>query len=1132
MTEATKNINAEKIQGNLTVSSVSATTSIVTANFQMTSGATNGYVLTSDALGNARWAASTGGSGGTSTDTYVTGFTYNDANKLTISQNGGQSNLDVFINTMTGLTVNGNVLVNGYISANTIYNVNGSSILYNITASTIYTDYIDFNTNATVPQSEGRVSWDSGTGTLNIAVGDATTGLIDLQVGQEEMVRVFNSEGDTLTKGTIVYVSGNNGNRPSVKRAIATNDGYSVTTLGVVARDITSGAEGYVTTFGIISNLNTLGLTGGTPIWLSPYSAGTYTEIKPQAPQHTVLIGYVVRISATVGSIFVNISNGWELDELHDVRISGVTTGDLLVRGTYNGSNLWVNSKTLQGDYNINGNLVITGTTNTNILTATTIYTNTIGVSGNCVTDAYIGNLYGCSPITIHDSIQNVGSSATGITSFAFGSITQALGNYSHAEGGSTIAVGDYSHAEGDGTSAVGNGSHAEGSSTIATGDWSHAEGEFTQAIGTYSHAEGSSTITTGTYSHAEGDSTQTIGGYSHAEGYLTKSIGPYSHAEGGTTNTGQYFYTVAGGSSGVIALDGTYGDVSGDFTSNGIILEISGNFIWYELDVSNPPYFDGTNTIITLVDTSVSPGPYIGIPGVFQPSSADTLLGGNYSHTEGGSTIAVGVGSHAEGYQTQSIGYYSHAEGRNAQSIGDYSHAEGYQTQSIGTYSHAEGELTTSIGVGSHAEGYDTVATGNHSHAEGNGSTSIGVGSHAEGYDTVATGNYSHAEGSGGKDTGPYGDYSHTEGRSTRADGDYSHAEGFNTFTNNKALYSHAEGVGSQAQEIGSHAEGLNTITTGGYSHSQGVSTLASGDYSFASGSASTASGIASFIHSTNSTVTGDRSVVLGGQGISGTTSDFVYVSNLNINTTPTNNDSNTQILSRNSSTGDIEYTNLSLLTGYTDTFTTGFTYSNNNLTISRNQGQPPLTVTINNFTGLTINGSLSASTYLGLPQTIYSSASSGETVIGTTNNTFSKALFVPANSYTTDDVPEVLVRARRVTGTTGNGAYTTRLYWNTSPSISGSPVLLAVAPSVTNVNNSSFMSRNIAIVDATNLSNVTELLGTYSTDAGTNANGVIARAPSDVVIDWTQDGYLVVAIQFTSSLGSGYCNLIKISK
>jgi hypothetical protein len=42
------------------------------------------------------------------------------------------------------------------------------------------------------------------------------------------------------------------------------------------------------------------------------------------------------------------------------------------------------------------------------------------------------------------------------------------------------------------------------------------------------------------------------------------------------------------------------------------------------------------------------------------------------------------------------------------------------------------------------------------------------------------------------------------------------------------------------------------------------------------------------------------------------------------------------------------------------TDTFTTGFTYSDNTFTISRNQGQPDLTATINTVTGLTINGDL----------------------------------------------------------------------------------------------------------------------------------------------------------------------------
>ena len=290
--------------------------------------------------------------------------------------------------TVTGDTdILGDLCVEGNIDYDGNLVVSGSAVFQSgITANTIYTDYIDFNTGATVPQSVGRVSWDSGTGTLNVAVGDGDTGLIDLQVGQEEIVRVFNDEATTLVKGEIVYVSGSNGNRPRVKRSVAISDGYSVTTLGMVSRNIASGDEGYVTTFGIISNLNTLGLSGGTPIWLSGTVPGAYTSTKPIAPKHIVLIGYVVRVSATVGSVFVNISNGWELDELHDVRISGVTEGDLLIRSSYSGTPVWVNSKTLKGNYTFSGNTNQIGnfniTGNTNQIGNFTITGNTFQ-SGN-----------------------------------------------------------------------------------------------------------------------------------------------------------------------------------------------------------------------------------------------------------------------------------------------------------------------------------------------------------------------------------------------------------------------------------------------------------------------------------------------------------------------------------------------------------------------------------------------------------------------------------------------------------------------------------------------------------------------------------------------------------------------------
>jgi len=71
-------------------------------------------------------------------------------------------------------------------------------------------------------------------------------------------------------------------------------------------------------------------------------------------------------------------------------------------------------------------------------------------------------------------------------------------------------------------------------------------------------------------------------------------------------------------------------------------------------------------------------------------------------------------------------------------------------------------------------------------------------------------------------------------------------------------------------------------------------------------------------------------------------------------------------------------------------DTYVTGFTYSNNVITLSQNLGQPDLSITIDTMTGLTINGSFSASTYLGLPIDVYVTGGTySNGVVTFTNNT-----------------------------------------------------------------------------------------------------------------------------------------------
>ena len=92
----------------------------------------------------------------------------------------------------------------------------------------------------------------------------------------------------------------------------------------------------------------------------------------------------------------------------------------------------------------------------------------------------------------------------------------------------------------------------------------------------------------------------------------------------------------------------------------------------------------------------------------------------GNYSHTEGGGTIARGDNSHAEGYQTMASGTSSHAEGSGTIASGVRAHAEGYQTTSSGVSAHAEGVNTMARGTNSHAEGCDTIANNKCQHVFG----------------------------------------------------------------------------------------------------------------------------------------------------------------------------------------------------------------------------------------------------------------------------------------------------------------------------------------------------------------------------------------------------------------------------
>lgn len=200
-----------------------------------------------------------------------------------------------------------------------------------------------FGLTPTGTPAEGDLYWDATYKTLSLKLtGTAATG----QVLQNSLVLAVNKTGSTLTKGSVVYVNGAQGNRPTIDLASATSATTSAKTLGLVMIDIADNNQGYVVSRGPIYNVNTNAYTEGDVLYIST-TAGALTNVQPVAPNHSVVIGVVITKSATVGVIQVSVQNGTDMASLHDVSLSGLANNDYLYYDS--ATSLWKNSTLAAG---------------------------------------------------------------------------------------------------------------------------------------------------------------------------------------------------------------------------------------------------------------------------------------------------------------------------------------------------------------------------------------------------------------------------------------------------------------------------------------------------------------------------------------------------------------------------------------------------------------------------------------------------------------------------------------------------------------------------------------------------------------------------------------------------------------
>ncbi|MFZ9326482.1 MAG: hypothetical protein ACO24H_03345 [Polynucleobacter sp.] len=188
-------------------------------------------------------------------------------------------------------------------------------------------DRISFDTLAGESVSEGQLAWNADEQTLDLGRGGGAT----LQLGSTSPL-VRNSTASTIPNGTAVMFAGTLGNSGRLLVAPMVADGTypGYVFLGITTQAIAAGADGFVTTFGKVRQVNTSAFTEGAILWCDPAVPGGLTETEPQAPNLKLPVAAVIS-SKNNGILMVRSDTGRRLQDLHDVEANGATEdGDLL----------------------------------------------------------------------------------------------------------------------------------------------------------------------------------------------------------------------------------------------------------------------------------------------------------------------------------------------------------------------------------------------------------------------------------------------------------------------------------------------------------------------------------------------------------------------------------------------------------------------------------------------------------------------------------------------------------------------------------------------------------------------------------------------------------------------------------
>jgi hypothetical protein len=202
-------------------------------------------------------------------------------------------------------------------------------------------EFIEFDTTFSPSASltKGSLYWNEEDQTLDLSLENEIT----LQIGQEEHYPpVINNSGVQINRGELVMVTGIQGDKLSIAKAVADGTTDFNYIIGVAAHNILDGNDdATIIKFGYVGPVNTSSYEVGTVLYPNPAVPGGLTNILPDPPGYKVPIAIVTK-QGNGGKILVRMQPPSRLGSTDsNVYFDNLQDKDIL---TYNGeAELWFN---------------------------------------------------------------------------------------------------------------------------------------------------------------------------------------------------------------------------------------------------------------------------------------------------------------------------------------------------------------------------------------------------------------------------------------------------------------------------------------------------------------------------------------------------------------------------------------------------------------------------------------------------------------------------------------------------------------------------------------------------------------------------------------------------------------------